>query len=105
MRLMLVALASAGLASAAIPNVSQAQEAIAACASQQELEQVLASDGQLAPDGCRNLVITDLESDHGQLCVLDFSAGEDPGVLDRLADAAVPTKWWVSCDALEAARP
>jgi hypothetical protein len=30
---------------------------------------------------------------------MDFRA-RDPGMLDQLTEAAVTTKWWVSCDDL-----
>ncbi|WP_137388579.1 hypothetical protein [Rhodoligotrophos defluvii] len=78
---------------------SLAQEQITACETQQALEQVIRSDGQLKPEGCRPLAITPVEVDAGRLCVLDFSGG-DPGILQRLRDAALPEKWWVRCDEL-----
>jgi len=74
------------------------------CESQQELEQVLASDGQFMPDGCRTLSVTSLQSEYGPLCVIDFEAAADPGLLDRLTDAAMPTQWWVLCENLSTGR-
>jgi hypothetical protein len=96
--LALVAFAGAASAQTATP------QSFPACESQQELEQVLASDGQFMPDGCRQLSVTSLESDYGPLCVIDFEAAADPGLLDRLADAALPTQWWVLCENLSAGR-
>ncbi|ESR22510.1 hypothetical protein [Lutibaculum baratangense] len=99
--------AIAGAATAALLLVAigtghaSAQEAFPACQSQQELEQVIGSDGQFMPDGCRNLTITAVETDGARLCVIDFAtAGE--GVLNTLRDAALPEQWWVRCDRLEA---
>jgi hypothetical protein len=82
----------------------QAQDvsAVPACPSQQELEQTLGSGGRFVPDGCRQLSITSVQTGKGDVCVLDFRSGKDPGILDRLADAAVPTQWWVACDNLKA---
>jgi hypothetical protein len=87
------------LAILALPAAAAAQtpQGFIACQSQQELEQLLASDGDFTPDGCRNVAVTSLESEHGNICVMDFQPGEDGGVLDRLTDAALPTQWWVSC--------
>ncbi len=87
------------LALLALPAAASAQtpSGLIACQSQQELEQLLASDGDFMPDGCRNVAVTNLESEHGNICVIDFQPGANPGVLDRLTDAALPTQWWVSC--------
>jgi hypothetical protein len=74
------------------------------CESQQELEQVLASDGQFMPDGCRTLSVTSLQSEYGPICVIDFEAAADPGLLDRLTDATMPTQWWVLCENLTPGR-
>jgi hypothetical protein len=106
-RLAAIAFASATLATAAL-TPAMAQDAAAngpqsfpACQSQQDLEQILNSDGQLMPDGCRNLSITPVRSENGTLCVIDFSeAGQ--GVLEGLRDAALPDQWWVRCDSLTA---
>lgn len=73
-----------------------AQEGVPACESQQELEQVLQSDGELMPDGCQLLTITTIEADTGKLCVLQFEP-QDPGVLETLQEAAGPSQRWVEC--------
>lgn len=79
-----------------------AQESVPACQSQQELEQVVASDGRITPDGCRSLAITVLESDGQRLCLLDLSS-DDEGIVDQLREAALPERWWVRCDELSQA--
>jgi hypothetical protein len=74
-----------------------AQDAsMTACESQQEMEQVIQSDGDLMPDGCRTLNVTSIDSGSGELCVLDFEAA-DPGVLDALQEQVTTTQWWVAC--------
>jgi hypothetical protein len=106
-RLAAFAFASAALAAPALAP-AMAQDAAAtgpqsfpACQSQQDLEQILNSDGQLMPDGCRNISVTPVRSENGTLCVIDFSeAGE--GLLEGLRDAALPDQWWVQCDRLTA---
>jgi hypothetical protein len=84
----------------AVASPAVAQTSFPACPSQQDLEQVIGSDGELLPDGCRMLTVTPVESPSGELCMIEFEA-PDPGVLDTLADAAVPTRWWVECADLE----
>ncbi len=94
----ILVLFSVAQAQAQTPNQKPAP--VSACPSQQELEQALSSDGRFIPDDCRQLSITSMSD--GRICVLDFRAGSNPGVLDRLADAAVPTQWWVACERLKA---
>jgi hypothetical protein len=96
--LALVAFAGAASAQTATP------QSFPVCESQQELEQVLASDGQFMPDGCRTWSVTSLESEYGPLCVVDFEAAADPRLLDRLTDAALPSQWWVLCENLATGR-
>ncbi|UIJ72184.1 hypothetical protein [Aurantimonas sp. HBX-1] len=99
-----LALASAAFAAAiSAPAVAQdaapARQGFPACQTQQDLEQILNSDGQLMPDGCRTLSITPVRSENGTLCVIEFSeAGQ--GVLQNLRDVALPDQWWVRCDSL-----
>ena len=81
---------------------AQEQKAFPACPSQQELEQSLGSNGRFVPDKCRQLSITKVQSARGDVCVLNFESGKDPGILDRLADATIPTQWWVACESLQA---
>lgn len=90
------------LALAWLSSPAAAQDALPACQEQHELEQVIASGGDLIPDGCRNITVTEVETDEARLCVIDFSA-EDDGVLQQLRDAAIPEQWWVRCDALAGA--
>jgi hypothetical protein len=80
---------------------AHAQESLIACERQQELEQVLSSEGRIMPDGCRNISVTALVSDDQRLCLLDLSSdGED--LLDQLREAAISEQWWVQCEQLEA---
>jgi hypothetical protein len=72
-----------------------------ACETQQELEQVIQSKGQIKPDGCRNLRIASVKTQVGELCQLEFQQPEDPGVVERLKRAVAPARWWVECAQLE----
>ncbi|MEX2629191.1 MAG: hypothetical protein WD341_04570 [Tistlia sp.] len=94
--------ALAALLPLAFAGTASAQESFPACQTQQALEQVMASDGSLMPDDCRELTVTEVRSDSGRLCVIDF-AGAGEGVLQQLRDAALPEQWWVRCDRLEQA--
>jgi hypothetical protein len=86
--------------SAAGPSFAQTERAFPACPSQQGVEQVVGSQGRFVPSDCRQLTITRVQSGTTELCVLNFEPGGDPGFLDKLRSAAVPTQWWVSCDNL-----
>jgi hypothetical protein len=92
-------IAVAGFLAVLIGVPGWAQEAFPACQSQQSLEQVIATDGDLVPDDCRQVRVTEVPSDAGPLCVLDMS-GTGEGVLDTLRDAALPEEWWVRCESL-----
>ena len=72
------------------------ETSMTACESQQDMEQVIQSDGDLMPDDCGTLTITSVEADAGELCVLDFQAA-DPGVLDALQEEVTTTQWWIDC--------
>jgi hypothetical protein len=72
-----------------------AQLSFPACESQQEIEQVIQSQGELMPEGCRTVTITAVDTPAGELCVLVFEQ-EDPGVVGAITQAAVPTQWWVA---------
>jgi hypothetical protein len=92
---------------AALPQsaaLAQEQEQLTVCTTQQDLEQVLASDGSIVPDNCRTLAISSLESDGRELCLLSFGEAEG-GVLETLRDVAGTSEWWVACDALRADIP
>ncbi|CAN5610106.1 hypothetical protein BH23PSE1_BH23PSE1_00930 [soil metagenome] len=80
-----------------------AQDGFPACQSQQSIEQIIASGGELMPDDCQQLTVTAITSDHGPLCVIDFS-GAGAGILDTLRAAALPEQWWVRCESLGAAQ-
>lgn len=80
-------------------SFATAEPPLIVCPSQQELEQVLQSEGDLIPEGCRRLTISRVESAAGPLCMMDFQA-RDPGVLDQLTEAAAPTQWWLHCELL-----
>lgn len=68
-----------------------------ACRTQQEIEQVMGSDARFRPDGCRALTITRIRSGDGEVCVLNFEAAGEEGVIERLRDVATQTQWWVDC--------
>jgi aminoglycoside/choline kinase family phosphotransferase len=91
--------AGADAAAAEVPM--PAQDGFIACPSQQDIEQYLATDGDLRPEGCRLVDIVAVETDAGRVCALDFGR-EANGVLDTLRDAAFPTTWWAACDAVAA---
>ncbi|MCF1504811.1 hypothetical protein [Afifella sp. H1R] len=91
--------AATALITLAIAAPAAAQERFPACQSQQSLQQIIGSNGELMPSDCRNLTITRLESDSGSLCLIDFS-NAGGGVVQALRDAAMPEKWWVRCDQL-----
>jgi hypothetical protein len=83
---------------AVTPGLAQAQSSFPACPSQQKIEQVVGSKGQFVPDECRHLKITRVRSGGTELCILDFRSGTNPGILDNIADATLPTQWWIACD-------
>src|SRR5688572_4562745 len=85
---------------AAWPSLAQTDRSFPACPSQQGVEQVVGSQGRFVPSDCRQLTITRVQSGTTELCVLNFEPGGDPGFLDKLRSAAVPTQWWVSCENL-----
>ncbi|MCT7377308.1 hypothetical protein [Chelativorans salis] len=86
----------------AIPVAATAQESIPACQDQQQLEQVLGSNGDIMPEGCRNVNISVLESNGERLCLVDLS-GSDEGIVEQLREAAVEQRWWIRCEDIEAA--
>ena len=80
-------------------NTAMGQETVTACPSQQGLEQVIGSNGQITPDDCRQVRISSLESDGERLCLVDLS-GEDDGLVDQLREAATTERWWMRCEDL-----
>jgi hypothetical protein len=93
-------LALAGALACAASAVAEEKRAFAACPSQQQLEQVMGSNGQFVPGDCRELTITRIQTGSREVCVLDFESSGDANFLDRLRSAAVPTQWWVACENL-----
>lgn len=91
------ALGMVALMGALAPQPAAAQEAFVVCDEQRMLEQVLASDGDFMPDGCRVMRLSALDTDQGRLCVMEFDESDDPGLMDRLTDAALPDTWWMRC--------
>jgi hypothetical protein len=93
-----IAAGALGLAMSALaPQQAAAEENFVVCDEQAALEQFLASDGEFMPDNCRMMRLSTLDSDHGRLCVVEFEEAEDPGLMDRLTDAALPDTWWMRC--------
>ena len=84
------------------PAFAQDDRSFPACETQQQIEQFLGSNGQYVPSDCRKLTITKIQSAGKDVCVLDFETAGDRTFLDRLRNAAVPTKWWVECTRLSA---
>ena len=94
--------AGAGLAQEPGAGTGTAEEGFVACPAQDDIEQFLAADGELRPEGCRTVSIVRVEGADGrQICALDFGEPGD-GVLAELREAAVPTTWWAECDAVAA---
>jgi hypothetical protein len=89
----IVCLAGLGIAGG-MPAFSQ--QTVTACQAQQEIEQVIQSNGQIKPDGCRNLKISRIQVPAGELCLLDFEK-RDPGIVGTITQAAAPTQWWIAC--------
>jgi len=90
-------LVMAAFVAALAPQQAAAQEAFMVCDEQRALEQALASDGDFMPDGCRVMRLSTLDTDQGRFCVMEFDESDDPGLMDRLTDAALPDTWWMRC--------
>ncbi|UUP19844.1 hypothetical protein [Nitratireductor thuwali] len=86
----------------AVPAAATAQEGIPACQDQQNLEQVLGSNGEIMPEDCREATISVLETDGDRLCLVDLS-GESEGIVGEIRDVAVEQRWWMSCQDIEEA--
>lgn len=95
LRTAMFALLVCGVAGGGV-TVAQAQQTITACESQPELEQVWNSNGEIRPDGCREVTVSVLESDGERLCLLDLRSGEG-GLFNELREVAVSEEWWVRC--------
>ena len=81
-------------------SVAQTDRSFPACPSQDQMQQVIGSGGKYVPEDCRRLTVTRIRSGTTDFCLLDFETSGDPGFLDKLRSAAVPTKWWVACENL-----
>ena len=81
-------------------SLAQTDRSFPACPSQDKMQQVLGSNGKYVPDDCRKLTVTRIRSGNTDFCLLDFETFGDPGFLDKLRSAAVPTQWWVACENL-----
>lgn len=103
MKRLTLALASAFALGLLSPVSVAAQDAAdpVACPSQQDLEQLMSSNGDIRPEDCTVIDVSKLSSDGQELCLIDF--GVDEGFLGRLREVAMPSQWWVRCDDLEAA--
>lgn len=99
--LILVSAGSVSLPAHAQLTAADDVGAITACPSQQELEQIIDSAGDIESDECTTISVSRLTSSGAELCLVDF--GMDQGFLGRLRDAAFPTQWWVRCDQFKAA--
>jgi hypothetical protein len=80
--------------------LAQGSRTFTACQSQEALSQVIKSKGEFVPDGCRTVTVSTIAAQPEDLCVLDFAAQQDRGVIDRLTEAALPTQWWIACSEL-----
>lgn len=76
---------------------SAGERTLIACGTQQEIEQVMGSDARFRPDGCQTLTITRVRSGDRDVCVLNFKAAGEEGVIERLREVATQTQWWVDC--------
>ena len=88
------------LVPAATPAAAQVGEPLYACATQSQLQQIIDSDGDFVPDGCRSLDVSVLETGAERLCVLQL--GEGGGVLQQIQDFVSEDELWVRCELLGA---
>lgn len=83
-------------------SAANALQTVPVCESQRELGQLLGSDGQVMPGGCRYVTLSLLDSDGQRLCLLDlYTEGE--GVVEQLRDAVISEQRWSHCSDLETA--
>ncbi|WP_434620950.1 hypothetical protein [Azospirillum sp. B2RO_4] len=95
--------AACALAWIAAPSPASAQasqDAVVACHTQQQIEQLVRDNGQIMPDGCRNIRIRTVNRPTGDLCVLDISQ-TNGGITGAIVEATTDTQWWVRCRDLE----
>ncbi len=96
----LFACAACAVAWIASPSPASAQDAVVACHTQQQIEQLVRDKGQIMPDGCRNIRIRTVNQPTGDLCVLDISQ-TNGGITGAIVAATTDTDWWVRCRDLE----
>jgi hypothetical protein len=92
----LFAAAACAVAWGAAPAPASAQDAVVACHTQQQIEQLVRDNGQIMPEGCRNIRIRTVNRPTGDLCVLDTSQ-DNGGITGAIVEATTDTQWWVRC--------
>ncbi len=95
MPLSMTILAMLILAMMGLPGPAAAQTTLVACDTQQRLEQVISSEGQFMPEGCRDVTATRIESQVGEICVIRFPT-------EGITGAITGNEWWIRCDDLSA---
>lgn len=65
------------------------------CTSQQAVEQVVQSRGEIWPDGCRRVRVTRLATNAGEVCRVEL--GPEEGVAGALRDVVSTNEWWTPC--------
>jgi hypothetical protein len=93
--------ASAQAHNAAAPPTNSRVATVKACNNEQNLKQVLQSNGAYAPEGCRKITVTRLDTPAGALCMMDFAPGKH-GILGEIRSVAATTQWWLPCNNLHA---
>ena len=83
------------------PPTNSRVATVKACNNEQNLKQVLQSNGAYAPDGCRRVTVTRLDTPAGALCMMDFAPGKQ-GIIGEIRSAATTTQWWLPCNQLHA---
>lgn len=72
---------------------------ISACPSRDKAEQIIQSNGNLKPEGCRIFTITRVDSSAGAMCALQF-ADHDSGIIGQITSTFETTQWWAPCNEL-----
>ena len=89
---------AAGLAPAVAAASGSKQ--LPVCPSQDKAEQIVQSQGQFMPEGCRTITVTEVDSPAGPICVLDFS--QQQGIVGKIESFVETTQWWTACPNLRA---
>ncbi len=74
---------------------------IQACPSRDKAEQLVQSNGNLSPDGCRTVTVTSVDSPAGAMCVVKFGDAKS-GIVGQITSAVETTAWWMPCSNLHA---